>query len=138
MTPQFSPELVRLFETYTGHPQSLAAKLAGLTTREVKERVKSIGTPREHRAESQLAPELKEMQETLSAALGAPVEIHRGANTGKITIVFYSEEELENILRRLKQEKLDKSDELAYSSVHGQQTKATKDFASSNRSFLRS
>jgi len=32
-----SPELVRLFETYTGHPDSLAAHLAALTTREVRD-----------------------------------------------------------------------------------------------------
>jgi len=31
-----SPELVQLFETYTGHPQSLAANLAALTTQEVR------------------------------------------------------------------------------------------------------
>src|SRR5882757_740553 len=31
-----SPELVRLFETYTGHPDSLAANLAALTTQEVR------------------------------------------------------------------------------------------------------
>ena len=36
MAPTVSPELIRLFETYTGHPESLAAHLAALTTREVR------------------------------------------------------------------------------------------------------
>jgi ParB family chromosome partitioning protein len=79
-----------------------------LTTRDVKERVAHApGVRRRGRppkSEEQLAPELKAMQESLSADLGAPVEIHKGANTGKITITFYSEEELENILHRLGKE----------------------------------
>lgn len=78
----------------------------GLTTRDVKERVKSFIKPRaEHieTAEEHIPAEVRAMQESLSMELGAPVEIHKGANTGKITITFYSEEELENILRRLGQ-----------------------------------
>ena len=76
----------------------------GLTTRDVKDRVKSMSKPRpyHHRvADENIAPEVKAMQENLSMSLGAPVEIHKGANTGKITITFYSGEELENIMRRL-------------------------------------
>lgn len=73
-----------------------------LTTRDVKERVKAIVKPRAQHLFDGISPELQAMQETLSAALGAPVEIHKGAGTGKITIVFYSEEELESILHKLK------------------------------------
>ena len=36
MASTASPELVRLFETYTGHPESLAAQLAALKTQEVR------------------------------------------------------------------------------------------------------
>ena len=73
-----------------------------LTTRDVKERVKEMVTKRPyHHTEQSLAPEVKAMQETLSMSLGAPVEIHKTANNGKITITFYSEEELENILRKI-------------------------------------
>ena len=79
-----------------------------LTTREVRERVGQRGRARGPRrgrppksAEAPLPPELKAMQETLSADLGAPVEIHKGAANGRITITFFSQEELENILRRL-------------------------------------
>ncbi len=94
----------RLFEDVVHH---------GLTTRDVRERVGEFGSSvaggrRRGRppksAEAPLPPELKAMQESLSTDLGAPVTIHKGANTGKITITFYSEEELENILRRLGKE----------------------------------
>lgn len=72
-----------------------------LTTRDVKDRVKNI-THRSTTADvhSQLTPELQEAQEHLSSALGAPVEIHKGAENGKITITFYSEEELDNIIKK--------------------------------------
>ena len=80
----------------------------GLTTRDVRERLRQAGGARRGRppkSEEHLAPELKAMQESLSMDLGAPVEIHKGlSNNGKITITFYSEEELENIMRRLGKE----------------------------------
>lgn len=80
-----------------------------LTTRDVRERVEQLGGgstgPRRGRppksAESPLPPELRAAQETLSSDFGAPVEIHKGAANGKITITFFSQEELENILHRL-------------------------------------
>lgn len=81
-----------------------------LTTRDIKQRVEQLGAasgPRRGRppkgAEKPLPPEVKAMQESLSMELGAPVEIRTGNANGHITITFYSEEELENILRRLGQ-----------------------------------
>ncbi len=71
-----------------------------LTTRDVKDRVERFKRPAAETA-SDLSPEIKAMKESLSATLGAPVEIKKGANTGRISITFYSQEELENILRRL-------------------------------------
>jgi ParB family chromosome partitioning protein len=94
-----------------------------LTTRDVKERVQRTfvgagggagapaaldGRPRRGRPplqEVHLAPEVKAMQEELSSSLGAPVEISKNANNGRITITFFSEEELKNILEKLKQER---------------------------------
>ena len=78
-----------------------------LTTRDVKERVREIVRPRATHlfgagGAGAISPELQEMQERLSSALGAPVEIHKGTDSGKITIVFYSQEELESILAKLK------------------------------------
>jgi ParB family chromosome partitioning protein len=86
-----------------------------LTTRDVKERVQRVavssGGVAAHRRgrpplqETHLAPEVKAMQDELSSSLGAPVEISQNANNGKITITFFSEEELKNILEKLKNDR---------------------------------
>lgn len=72
-----------------------------LTTRELKERVK----PKKEKTlgETDLPPELKIFQEELSSRLGAPVKIEqkRTESGGKITINFYSVEELKGILDKL-------------------------------------
>ena len=79
-----------------------------LTTRELKYRVQgakpggerapasrgvAVGTP--------LSPELLALQEQLSSELGAPVKIEQHGESGKITIAFYSGEELKGIVERL-------------------------------------
>jgi hypothetical protein len=51
--------------------------------------------------EANLPPEIRAIQNELSSSLGAPVQIQKGAANGKIMITFYSQEELENILRKL-------------------------------------
>lgn len=85
-----------------------------LTTRDVRDRVQraaiSSGGMTAHRrgrpplVEVHLPPEVKALQDELSSSLGAPVEISKNANNGKITITFFSEEELKNILEKLKNE----------------------------------
>ena len=84
----------------------------GLTTRDVKDRIALIervnggvrrrGRPRKDAGT--ITPELLAIQDELSSELGAPVEIEKKADAGKITITFYSEEELENIVKRLGKE----------------------------------
>ena len=78
-----------------------------LTTRDVKERVERLkaGVAAADE-EASLPPEIEAMKHSLSQTLGAPVEIKKGVNTGRISITFYSQEELENILRRLDQEQI--------------------------------
>jgi len=89
-----------------------------LTTRDVKDRVDRLKRPfgaggagpgggsGDGRGDddANLPPEVRAMKDSLSASLGAPVEIKKGVNTGRISITFYSQEELENILRRLGKE----------------------------------
>lgn len=75
-----------------------------LTTRELKSRVRSVKPSPRAGAETTLPPELKMLQEKLSSELGAPVQIHRHGASGRITISFYSEEELKNIVDRLASE----------------------------------
>jgi len=74
-----------------------------LTTRELRSRVRGTrrGPGESARAGGDLSQELKAAEERLSAELGTPVSISRSGETGKITITFYSPEELDHILRRL-------------------------------------
>ncbi|MBI4094392.1 MAG: ParB/RepB/Spo0J family partition protein [Candidatus Liptonbacteria bacterium] len=73
-----------------------------LTTREMKMRVASARPPHAGAAKhSALTPELVVLQEKLSSELGAPVKIEQHGETGKITISFYSGEELQHIVERL-------------------------------------
>jgi ParB family chromosome partitioning protein len=75
----------------------------GLTTRDVKDRVATFGRKRgrPRKDANIVSPELRAIQDELSSELGAPVEIEKKTEGGKITITFYSEEELENILRKI-------------------------------------
>jgi len=74
-----------------------------LTMRELKERVQTEKF-KAREPKEELTPEVKMMEEKLSSELGTPVKIEKGANTGKITITFYSEEELESIVRKIGKE----------------------------------
>jgi ParB family chromosome partitioning protein len=77
-----------------------------LTTRELKNRVRPIKQKSAEEKESaELSPELKMFREKLSSELGAPVTIQQRGESGKITITFYSPEELKNIIDRLGGEK---------------------------------
>ena len=73
----------------------------GLTTRDVKRIVRREkpggggGT-----GGDTISPELKALEEKLTAELGTPVKIERGENQGKITVTFYSDEELRHIVER--------------------------------------
>jgi len=49
-----------------------------------------------------LSPEIKMFQEELTSQLGAPVKIDQRGEGGKITITFYSDEELQSIIDRFK------------------------------------
>jgi len=73
-----------------------------LTTRKLKEKLKGLSSKSgELIGQPSLSPELKNFQDKLASALGAPVKISTSGNSGKITINFYSSEELNNILDRL-------------------------------------
>jgi ParB family chromosome partitioning protein len=68
------------------------------------ERAAAPAAPRRGRPplqEIHLQPEVKMLRDELSTELGAPVEIKKTAHNGSISITFFSEEELENILRKL-------------------------------------
>ena len=77
--------------------------LAGsLTVREISSKVRQWkGRPATENAN--IDPELLALKEQLETALGAPVELKRDGEGGKLTINFYSKEELEGILAKFKQ-----------------------------------
>lgn len=78
-----------------------------LTTRDLRSRVNAAqgGDRKKESSVPALAPELKDMEDRLASGLGAPVKISRSgsppAGGGKITIMYYSDEELKNIVGRL-------------------------------------
>lgn len=75
-----------------------------MTTRELYHKTRA-GKPKQGeligRGGERATPEVKFLQERLSSELGAPVSIHQAGGSGRITISFYSDEELQNILNRL-------------------------------------
>jgi ParB family transcriptional regulator, chromosome partitioning protein len=74
----------------------------GMTTRELKNKVEAAKPKQASLPRSpELPPELKALQDRLSSELGAPVKIQQEGASGKITISFYSEEELRHIAERL-------------------------------------
>jgi len=77
-----------------------------LTTRELRGKVESLKRSAAVYKSEKSPPEYEilALEEQLSAELGAPVKIERHGETGKITIIFYSQEELRNIIERLGKE----------------------------------
>jgi ParB family transcriptional regulator, chromosome partitioning protein len=71
-----------------------------MTTREFKRRVEA-SREKSHAASDESDPALEALQARLSSELGAPVKISGAGETGKITISFYSKEELDSILNKL-------------------------------------
>lgn len=78
---------------------------SNMSVRELKnriERMKNPVTEAEHRpAETNPDPEVITVQRELEEYLGAKVKVDRAGETGKITISFYSPEELNGIVSKL-------------------------------------
>lgn len=76
-----------------------------LTTRELKLRVDAVrNKTTEEVVKPEVSPEIQMIQQKLSSELGAPVAIQKHGDTGKITITFYSQEELQSILQKIEKE----------------------------------
>ncbi|MDO8574473.1 MAG: ParB/RepB/Spo0J family partition protein [bacterium] len=74
-----------------------------LTTRELKGKVAKTRDG-DLSITIDLSPEIKMFQEELTAQLGAPVKIDHKGEGGRITITFYSDEELQSIIDRFKKD----------------------------------
>ncbi len=70
-----------------------------LTTRELRQKARIMKG--EKAAPAGLPPEIKMLEDKLASELGTPVTIQQKGESGKITIEFYSGEELEALIRRL-------------------------------------
>jgi len=84
----------RLFEELLQKP---------MTTRELKNKVQIL-VEKDGGRKRGISPELKILEERLSSELGAPVIIEQHGETGKITIRFFSPEELQGIIGRIAKE----------------------------------
>lgn len=71
-----------------------------LTVREVEEKTKEVNVDA-HKRLTPIDSEAKELEKNLVGALGTKVKIFRHGQGGKITIEFYSPEELQNIVGRI-------------------------------------
>jgi len=73
-----------------------------LTTRELRRRTAFVGRKEPIPPAGEASPELKQYEEKLKSELGAPVSIRQSGAGGKITIDFYSPEELAQIVERFR------------------------------------
>ncbi len=87
-------------------PQAQAAALQtvlakGLTVRQTEDLVRKLKGHKPAPRKAAPSPALKDIEERLRARLGTKVSLKHGKKGGRITIHYYSEEELETLLARL-------------------------------------
>ena len=71
-----------------------------LTVRQVEDKTKEVSV-RSHRRQVTVDPEIKELENKLMGALGTKVKVTKSGGGGRITIEYYSKEELDNIMDKL-------------------------------------
>ncbi len=71
-----------------------------LTVRQVENKVKEVSV-RSHKRALNINPEIKELENKLTGALGTRVKVTKSGGGGKIIIEYYSDEELNSILNKL-------------------------------------
>ncbi|MFZ2193345.1 MAG: ParB/RepB/Spo0J family partition protein [Candidatus Moraniibacteriota bacterium] len=74
---------------------------SGLTVRQTENKTKEVSV-RTHNRNVNIDPETKAVEDDLSQALNTKVKLQKSGTGGKIVIEFYSEEELGNILEKIK------------------------------------
>ncbi len=73
----------------------------GLSVRQTEELVKRLPQEVQRQAHSGPPPEIAEIESRLRDSLGTKVSLARGKKGGKVTIYFYSDEEMEALMKRL-------------------------------------
>ncbi len=72
-----------------------------LTVRQTEDKTKDISV-KPHKRVVNVDPALKEIEETLIGALGTKVKISKAGNGGKIVIEYYSQEDLDALLNKIR------------------------------------
>jgi len=71
-----------------------------LTVRQTEDKTKEISV-RTHKRTINISPEIKAAEEKLAGALGTKVKLSKSGEGGKITIEYYSREELDNLIAKI-------------------------------------
>jgi ParB family chromosome partitioning protein len=102
ITPGHARALLGLHTPRERHQAWRRVVQRGLSVRETEELVRSWpGAARQARPAPRRDPEIEALEERLRSALGTKVRLARGRRGGRITVYFYSDEELESLLDRL-------------------------------------
>ena len=72
-----------------------------MTVRQTETKTKEV-TVRTHQRQVQIDPGTKQIEDDLSGVLGTKVKLVKSGGGGKIVIEYYSQEELGNILGKIK------------------------------------
>ncbi|OGY59476.1 MAG: hypothetical protein A3H06_01815 [Candidatus Colwellbacteria bacterium RIFCSPLOWO2_12_FULL_44_13] len=76
-----------------------------LSVREVKTRIRGLVTKeKDEKSRPEITPEIQLLKERLETFLGTKVDVRQNGETGKITINFYSAEELQGIIEKVTKE----------------------------------
>ncbi len=73
----------------------------GLSVRDVEKLVSKISSPEREIIKKEKDIHLKALEEKISKELSRKIKISQGKNKGKIEIEYYSDEDLENIIKML-------------------------------------
>lgn len=72
-----------------------------MTVRQTETKTKEV-TVKTHSRNVQLDPAVKQIEDDLSGTLGTKVKLSKSGNGGRIVIEYYSQEELDGILNKIK------------------------------------
>jgi ParB family chromosome partitioning protein len=78
---------------------------SNLTVRQVEEKTREVSV-KSHKRSLSANPEIKELENNLTGALGTKVKVITRGKGGKIIIDYYSKEELDSILDKILNSKL--------------------------------
>ena len=73
----------------------------GLSVRDVEKLVSKLSSPKREMIRNEKDIHLKALEEKISKELSRKIKISQGKNKGKIEIEYYSDEDLENIIKML-------------------------------------